>query len=234
MDIVYSFYNDKRTSETTLKYSLRSIEKNFDNVSNVYILGHETSFKNVIHIPVKDCMSKGRNIFTKALTAAQTPEISDKFMFISDDHYILKPCEIENYPIYGNGTLDELMVSQGNAYKSIIQNTVNLLRSKDKPTLNYNIHCPAIFEKSKIIELNEAYPLQDSDIGFITKSLYFNHFGIKPDHQLRDCKIRRNATHSEIMVKINWRDCFSTGKEDSCPNILSFLEQMFPNKSKYE
>ncbi len=93
---------------------------------------------------------------------------------------------------------------------------------------------PAVFNKNKIIELHEAYPLSDGNIGFVTKSLYFNHFGMNPSVQIKDCKIRQNYSHEEIEGKIGSRDCFSTGKEDSCPNIVSYLESKYPNKSKYE
>ncbi len=235
MDLIYPYHNDKRTGELCLKYSLRSVEMHFGQaIDNVYIVGDKTDFKNVIHITVTDYMSQARNIWAKILMGALNLDISEKFMVMSDDHFITKPQPDSHYPVCANGTLEELCISQGNSYKVILQNTIKLLREKGKPTINYNIHCPAVFNKNKVIELHEAYPLSDGNIGFVTKSLYFNHFGIKPDVQIKDSKIRQNYSHEEIEGKIGSRDCFSTGKEDVCPNIVSYLDKKYPNKSKYE
>ena len=228
MDIVYPFRHDPQIGNLTLKYSIRSVRKHFTDIGNIYVIGADPQMPGIIHIPTKDDSGYARNIFNKMLQIANTKEVSEDLMMIMDDHFMLKSGPVDLYPLYANNTLQQLAPTQGNVYKLIIQNTIRLLKEKDKSTRNYNIHCPAIFNKAKLRELAEAYPLLESNMGFILKSLYFNHFDIPAQFEIADCKIKRDWQHLQIESKIAGRDCFSTGKEKECPNILSFLEKLYP------
>ena len=229
MDIVYTFKYDNRSFNTQLKYSLRSVEKFLKGFRNVYVIGFNCNLKNIIHIEHSDIFSPGKNIITKLLFMADLKELSEDFFYMADDHFILKDIGINNYPYYSNGTLTELLKTQRNTYSQNIKNTLQLFPDGR----NFNIHCPIIYNKEKLKELRGKYDLSHP-LNYLTKSLYGNHFNLYEGKEIKDCKIRTNFQVDEILNRISGRDCWSTGKEWECPNIISALNLLYPQKSIFE
>lgn len=237
MDIVYTYRYEKRSQNRQLRYSLRSIEKHLIGVGEVFVIGFPCGMKGVRYIEHHDNFSAARNIMMKLQIIARTEEVSEDFLYIADDHYLLKSMEAKDYPYYVNGMLQDLYKTQNNAYRAMIKNTYEALELRQLPTLNYNIHTPIIYNKTKLRKLAEMYDL-NNPLNYLLKSLYMNTFHgltIEPELQeLKDCKIRTNFEPEEIKSRIAARTCWSTGKESYNENIGKVLEELYPNKSKYE
>ncbi len=227
MDVVYAFAYTPQSKTKQLVYSLRSIEKHLKGFRNVYIIGADPALPNTIHIPATDLKSPATNIKDKLLIACNHPDISEDFLYISDDHYLLQDQEISTYPNYISGMLLDLARIQKNAYKQYVANTARLLGGG----VNYNVHAPIIYNKAKLIEAVNKYPW--NQLGFIMKSLYGNVHNL-PGTTLADLKISRNIPIEEMMGKISGRPVFSSGKEWEAKNVGLLLAQLFPDKSKFE
>lgn len=236
MDVVYSFRYDSKAYNKQLKYSLRSVEKHLKGVRRVFVIGFPPQMPGVIHVEHTDLFSAAKNILSKIMRAVDHVGVSEDFLYMADDHYLLQDVNIQDYPYYVNGTLTELLRTQKMGYGQIIKNTIKALAPMNSQQ-NYNVHCPIIFNKAKLIELSKAYDFK-APLGFLTKSLYMNHFAsqFKPEQikSMKDCKLRTNFEVFEILKRIEGRDCFSTGHEWECPNIVKVLEKLYPEKSKYE
>lgn len=237
MDIVYTFRQDLQALNTQLKYSLRSVEKHFTGIGQVFVIGADPYLTNVTHIQFEDKFSPARNIWLKLLRAAHHPDISEDFLYMADDHFILQDCETRRFPYYVNGNLKDLAPTQRNGYKTIVDNTIKTLVSKGWRTLNFNVHAPIRYNKTKLRMLATLYP-DLPPLGVVTKSLYMNtfehDFRFTTFEPLKDCKIRSNIPLEEMRKKIEGRPVFSTGKESDSPNITALLKELYPNKSDYE
>lgn len=239
MDIVYTFRQDIHALNNQLKYSLRSVEKHLKGVGNVFIIGAKPYLNDAIHIPYDDIHSPARNIALKLLAAANNPDVSEDFLYMADDHFILKSFGISSFPYFHNGTLMGLIHAQRNTYKQILINTINALHKRDSINIamNFNVHSPIVYNKTKIRQLHTIYDFTHP-MGFVFKSLYMHtfrdSFSGKTFEQLSDCKIRSDIPLFEMRDRIKDRPVFSTGKEYQCPNIYALLKELYPDKSKYE
>lgn len=233
MDLVYTFRYDRRSWNNQLIYSLRSAEKHLKGIDKVYVIGFTPKLRNLIHIEHTDIFSPAKNILKKLLRMADTKELSKDFIYMADDHFLTEDVEAASYPYYSNGLLSELLETQKNGYRMIIKNTIKGL-PPGKPARNYNIHCPIVYNKDRIKELAAAYGNFNEPLGYLAKSLYCNHFDLYQGKELKDCKIRQNFNLEDIDRRVDGRGVFSTGKENECPNIMTFLKLKFPDKSSFE
>ncbi len=237
MDVVYTYRYDSRSQNKQLRYSLRSIEKHLSGIGNVIVIGFPCGMPGVKYLEHHDNFGAARNIMGKLQAAANEPQISEDFFYIADDHYLLKSMQVEDYPYYVNGTLQTLYKTQTNAYRAMIKNTYEALEARQFTSVNYNVHSPIIYNKTKLRKLAETYDL-NNPLGYLAKSLYMNTFlDVMLDLDIRvmtDCKIRTNFEPEEIKRRIEGRDVWSTGKEWQHENIGKVLEELYPNKSKWE
>lgn len=233
MDIVYAYRHDPRSGNAQIIYSLRSVEKHLSGVGKVFVIGTNPKLPGVYFIPHEDNLSAAKNISNKLQAIAHNDKVSDGFLYISDDHYLLKDMEAKDYPIYFNGTLRDLMLTQRNSYKAFIKNTAEALEAKGLTTYNFNVHCPVIYNKSRLRELASIHDLTNP-LGYLSKSLYLNTFKPYEIFRQADCKIRTDFSIVEIAHRIEGRDCWSTGQEWKCPNIEKALSELYPDKSKWE
>lgn len=231
MDVVYTLKYDALSGINQLIYSLRSIDKYLIGFRNVYVIGASPGDLKVIHIPATDLNTAAKNIMDKMLIACNHPDISENFLYIADDHFLLQSANISNYPYYTDGSLQELYSRQQNGYKAVVQNTIDALNGKAQR--NYNIHCPIIYNKKMLKEVVSQYDWNKPK-AYLLKSLYCNHLDLYQRNELKDLKISRNLPPDHIMTKIKDRTVFSTGKEFKCEEVMKILKRLFPEKSRFE
>lgn len=235
MDLIYTHRYDNKSFNTQLKYSLRSVEKYMKGIDRVIVVGFDPMLSGVEHIEFEDLKSPARNIYNKLMYVARRSDISEDFIYMADDHFLCAPVNADHYPYYSNGTLEGLYRTQNNGYRIIIKNTLDILRSAGKDTRNFNIHCPIRYNRTLLRDVDEYYRDRiDSPLWVLLKSVYCNHLMLYEQNELKDCKIRSNLSDGEIERRIYGRDCFSTGREWINPNIIKYLRNKYPEKSKYE
>src|SRR3990167_383632 len=228
IDIVYTYKFDPHTTNRQLIYSLRSLEKHLKgNIGKVFVIGADPELFHVAHIPADDTKSAAINIKDKLLIACNHPDISDDFLYVADDHYLLSDVEIEKFPVYSNGTLANLSRTQNNTYKQNVIETMKYIPEGK----NYNIHAPIIYNKEKLKDIIEETVWQP--LGLLIKSLYCNRLELQ-GKELSDCKISRAISIEEMRGRIVNRPVFSTGREKTIKQLRQFMDELYPIKSKYE
>lgn len=221
--------------DNELRYSLRSVEKHLSGVRQVVIVGERPKFlKNVHHIPYPDRNfgNRNRNIYEKILQAAKAEEVSEDFYCSSDDIFLLQDFDVNTFPCFQRGPLAEQIGSCERSYRNTLINTEKALQVKELPTVNFNLHSPFIFNKYDFLRVMRLYK-QEIAHGYAVKSLYANSLQLQGEY-LQDCKPKQPLTRTEITAVIAGRPFFSIG--DTCldSTMKSFLQEQYPEKSRWE
>jgi hypothetical protein len=178
IDIVYPLGSGSIWQNNELRFSLRALEKNLKGYRNIYVVGVKPPWiKNVIHIPFPDQLVNNAdgNITRKVLRVCQEADLSDDFLFINDDHFILKPIEASQIPPYHKGDLNNFPKGyfEQSFWRGRLWRTKNVLQEKGYPTLHFDAHVPIIFNKHRYPEVMSRFDFE-KNIGFTMKSLYGN------------------------------------------------------------
>lgn len=234
MDIVIPLYWHSHNNFTELRFALRSVERYLQGTKDVYIVGrHKPSWASdeLIRIPKSDVFTPALNIRDKLYYASTKNHVSDEFLYMNDDHYLLEEFDIETFPYFYSGTLVERMYEKrNNPYSNNLEQTIKALMPK--PTKNFDIHVPMRVEKKKMSGLIDAYVW--SPPGFVIKSLYCNTYGIAGIN-VNDCVITRPVRDKKKLDgMLSGRSFFSTFDGAINDMIIGKLEELFPNKSRFE
>lgn len=225
IDIVYPIGKGSRWQNNEIRYSLRSVQKHLKNVGNIWIIGELPQFlQNVNFIHHRDTATvPEENVRIKLLKACDKSEISDRFLFMNDDHFILADADAENYPYYFCSTIREAIKVRGMDNHGVrFQNTLSRLEAKTLPIKNFELHYPIIFEKQAFKD-TLGY-LEPKHLGYKLRSLYANTLNIQ-GKEVKDCKSREAPLEKAI--------CFST-LPIIAQGVQDWLKKIFPNRSIYE
>lgn len=191
-DALYPFHGD--TWE--LHQSIRLLRK-FTNVKNIYVVGDDPGL-DVIHVPFVQQDAKEINIWKKVLAGCFSG-ISERFLFINDDHFITGPTE---FPLVYGDMPDECSQQYFNAMGRTMQRLVDL----GKNDLYFDIHYPFFVEKSMFLECFQAF---NDGKEYIFKSAYCNFHGLEGDFcDDKKIKFLGNAAEYKAFIADTW--CFST------------------------
>lgn len=232
LDIVLPY---KKSETEELKYCLRSLE-NLPH-RNLYIIGEKENWfsekVNYRRVPGVTHLYKYENTMQNIVYGTKIPEVSENFILMNDDFFILKKITKLEYFHTGemNQNLQERFNRLGNTqYNKAISDTVALLRTMyvEKP-LNYSLHLPMIVSKTGIQLVNWLTNTNHSEI-YLSRSIYGNIFIKKSKKIERDVKINNL---DEIPEK---NQAFVSTGDDSFANgeIGKFLKRKFNKKSSYE
>jgi hypothetical protein len=223
-------YNDRSTQKhLELHMCLRSIEKHLNGVGNIFIIGHmPEGFINLIHIPCEDDPRnrfRDRNICSKIIAACKDRRVSDNFLMVHDDHFMLEDFEASEFPYYQCGPL---VPGQGQ-YAHTKENTISVLGECN----NYDTHSPILFNKEKFMR-SVALADWSKWYGYCLKTLYCVLNGIEGEYY-EDMKIRLPLKYEQIIEQISGRKWFSIGDRCFVDNgMKKVLEDLYSKPSKYE
>lgn len=228
MDLVYICRNGDNEE---LRYSIRSIEKNFPG-QRIIVAGYKPSWYCGEFIEVRDIGSKFSNIFNVMKYVAAHKDISSNFIFMNDDFFLLKP--ITRMPkLNGGSLLDKLnrykeLSGPVGTYVMLISKTYNrLVKSGIANPVDYDIHVPMHFNKKKLLSIVDGKTLP--------RSMYGNIFQV-PGKEISD--VKRYNHRSKLSVRspqsIDNLLFISTDDKSFQELRVELLEEMFPEPSKYE
>jgi hypothetical protein len=241
LDVVYVLGSGSNWHNTEIRFSLRSIEQNLQNVGKVFVVGECPSFlQNVIHIKAPDifdpAINADGNIITKVLAACKDKRLSDDFLFINDDHLVLQTINIENVPPIHKGDMSTFKANyfDNNFWRGRLKRTMQVLQKKGYSCLHFDCHTPILFNKYKFPEIVNTFDYK-TDIGYTMKSLYGNV--MYPDGEFFMDQKRTVFKHY-ILEQLNERLAIPTfmsfndkGLNDS---LKWWLIDKFRSKSSYE
>lgn len=227
MDIVIPLCATSHRDNIELRYCLRSIEKHLSGIGNIYIMGTKPQWAvNVIEVQATDkpgSENKAENIYNKILLACSNG-LSEEFIHMHDDHFIIKPIAANEFPYHHKGIINIENRNCSDSYLMTIRNTMKLLPG----AINFNVHSPIRYLK-KNFPLPYVYPRY----GYLLKTLYCNTYGIEGTYA-PDCKIKDKKSATQIKELINNRLYFSIGDGAFSGEIIKVLDELYPEKSKYE
>lgn len=231
-----------RWGDQELKYCLRSIEKHLTGYGHIFIIGHKPAFLNdkVIHIPASDedkTFWKERNIFNKIMIACGDERVTEDFLFMNDDHFLLCNFIGNGFPYYYSGYLMEYS-DRPDQYGNSAKNTYDIMKVKNELARYWDIHCPIIYNKTMFVQLS-VYDW-NKKYGYCIKSLYCEHhnidayYGEDTGWEYPDLKINEAISSTLINKLIDGRLFFSIGNRAFDGGIVNVLGELYPSRSKYE
>ena len=229
MDFVY-ICKDGINEE--LKYSIRSVTSSFPN-SNIWVVGGKPDWYIGNYIEVEQKDSKYKNAVKNLEIICSSQEISESFILMNDDFYIVKKIDkIEDF--HGGFLLDKINLYQklnGNSqYTRKLSRTYNKLKALGfENPLDYELHIPMIMEKEKLKTIIE---LLDQ---FLWRSIYGNKFNIGGT-QMEDVKVY--TTGPLVLKSYNLNidsHTYLSSADSSFNNIFNkILKDKFNKKTKFE
>jgi len=223
-----------------LRYSIRSVEQNFKDLDKIYIVGHRPRWlQNIVHIDAKDPYrtNKDGNLINKLIMASVHPDISDKFINISDDQYMMNPVTTEDlqHPIIDNSHIQFIPGAKLNRWQSRLKRTVEVLKRNGFNHDCYEAHSPYLLDSKDFMSTLMQYDY-GVDIGYCGNTLYFNTIRAKGRMKTNFDLVRINKPleldvlkgklgHSKFLNHTN------KGLND---NLKKILQEKFPNPSGYE
>lgn len=231
--IVIPLGNGSRWNNTELRYCLRSITKHLTGYADIFIVGEKPEWlTGCIHIPCPDygdkTYHKERNIFEKIMAACKDERVTEDFLFMNDDHFLLQDFEAGKFPYYCHGWLNEFMTVTD--YKHTVRNTIEWNYGEDCPY--FDIHCPIVYNKQNFIH-HMRNPDWSIRFGYCIKTMY-GHLNIGKATEYPDLKINEVYSSDQIRKLITGRPWFSIGDKAREGGLLRVLNELYPHKSKYE
>jgi hypothetical protein len=224
IDVAIPYRTDYPHKE--LLYCLRSLEKYVADLGRVILVGDLPNIiKGVTHIPAKDESSyqwAARNIYRKLKLAT---EISNTFLVVHNDHFLLSEVEGEKYPYYQRGLINPAGKPFG--YLKLLENTLEVFPgAKD-----FDVHCPILMtgeglSKLEILDWSKPY-------GYGVKTAYCELNSIEGE-QFVDLKIKSPMLKDDILKLLEGRHVFSTGSGAYTGQMEKALKHLYPRTSKFE
>jgi hypothetical protein len=241
IDVVYVLGTGSNWSNNEIRFSLRSLEKNLKGMGRVFIVGELPDFiQGVVHIQHPDeygpAIPDG-NIIKKVLRAIADPSLSENFLFINDDHVLLKPVVAEKIPYFHKGDLNSFPDSyfeNKNRWRKTLKRTRDVLNFKGLTALHFDCHTPMLINKTLFPEVMGQFDY-GVDKGYTMKSLYANSAGVKPILLEGQKKVVfEHYTKSQLDERL--KSCSFLSFNDGGLNLelKIWLNEKFPKMSKYE
>lgn len=175
MDIVWPYITSLNPKE--LEYSIKSVK--YLEHNREIVVGDkplfETSVEHVKPPIVRWSMLSPHHDVINKLNHVCALDISDDFIFMNDDFFVLSPAEV---PVAHRGTLDEHIAGRrlNDAYTKHLKKTNEFLKSQGiKEPLSYELHLPIIYNKHKLKQLYDTIiPMITHAAPMLTRSLYGN------------------------------------------------------------
>jgi hypothetical protein len=229
MDFVYIC---KEGINEELKYSIRSVIESFPD-SNIWVVGGKPDWYVGNYINVEQKESKYKNAVENLKTISTSDQISESFVLMNDDFYIIKKIhKIENF--HGGYLLNKINLYQklnGNSqYTRKLSGTYKKLKALGfENPLDYELHVPMIMEKEKlkiILELIDQ---------FLWRSIYGNKFEVGGT-EMQDVKVYTSGPLVLKSYNLNIDShTYLSSADSSFNNIFNkILKDKFNKKTKFE
>jgi hypothetical protein len=229
MDFVY-ICKDGNNEE--LRYSIRSVVESFPD-SKIWVVGGKPTWYTGNYIEVSQNLSKYRNAIENLKALCNSEHISDKFVLMNDDFYILK--NIDSIKDYHGGLLLEKInlyqkLNSNSNYTRKLAATYKKIKSLGiENPLDYELHIPMVMEKEKLKQT------LDHNYQFLWRSIYGNVFNVGGE-QMEDVKVYAKGPLVLKSYNIKKDDHIYLSSADTSFDIIfnNILKKQFTKKTKYE
>ena len=227
-DIVYLLKNDYEDTEE-LKYSLRSVCKNWDYRKVVFVGGTCPAVQPDLYIPDnQEGATKWQRSMHSLQLALECEELTEDIWLFNDDFFIMERPEILGTELnYFGGTLEkrvaDLRKRVGNSrYTRELEACRGELLSRGKDALNFALHMPMLVNRAKALQLFQKKPNLK-----MFRSYYGNFYAI-PCVYSPDCKVYDLTSVPNSPLLSTTDEAFQKGQ------VGGFIKACFPEPCKYE
>jgi len=221
-----------------LRYSMRSVEKNYQGKAKLTIIGDRPIwFKgHVIRQSRVNVGDRGfqrglRDVLAKMDTLSRHPDVQDEFVWMMDDVFMVQPCTYADLVIPRAG--GRIRSSKHNRWQAIKTNTAARLERNGHTTYDYGTHLPHHVEKAKLAEMFKVWkPL---DHLFLWEVVYGNLYRGKPQSHVPFLR-RTKDQHSNVTYN-RWarqNSFFNLAQNGWGNQIRNWLIDRFPERAAGE
>lgn len=238
IDVVYAVGPYSQYGDTELRYSLRSLEMHGCGLRDLWIIGHCPEWiRPDHHLRIPDFSGNPHACTAlKVLVACAQPELTEQFVFMSDDFFVVGDVDLIEIPFYHRGLLTRVAVHHGGAYQQALRNTNGALSERGYPTNCYEAHAPMRIERDRFGDALGRYEWQHPRRAhwLLWRSLYANTLRVKGTYT-RDVKLfSERETIDEFVTRATSQGLFfSTGPQLSRA-MIGGLDVLFPEPSRWE
>lgn len=235
MDVVWVCRNGPNEE---LRYSIRSVVANMPH-NDILVVGGKPDWYTGPFFPVETFINNRRstnkyaNVKNNLQQLVDSLQVSNEFIFMNDDFYIMQPLDRLQY--YHNGLFDDKLktfklYAPNASYVKMLQRTKSVLDGLGiKDPLDYTLHIPMLYHKNK---LAQVLPYDGS-----TRTLYGNVHKIG-GRQIEDVKVhpKRQSPHApEPFDYMNNETPFLSTADTMFHTVKkNLLGKVFTQPSKYE
>lgn len=232
LDVVY-ICRDGENEE--LRYSIRSVVQNLPH-AKIWVVGGKPSWYKGNHIKVRQNKSKFQNAKANMEAITLSDEISDDFILMNDDFFIVSPIDEVKY--YHAGPLQRkldyfLSTHPGSQYTALLYKSMKTLNNLGiKRPLDYALHIPVIMNKQK---LRDILPLSIS-----WRLAYCNIYKVggqlidAPKSSTKDVKMYLKDNLVTDVSENPLSQFYLSTDDRSFVELETIFKEKFPNPSKYE
>ena len=229
MDFVYIC---KDGDNEELRYSIRSVDASFPE-ANIWVVGGKPGWYVGNYIKVPQNLTKYKNAFYNLKSITESEAISESFVLMNDDFYIVK--KIDSINTYHGGSLLEKIklyqkINSNSGYTRKLSATYKKVVSLGiENALDYELHVPMIMEKEK---LKEILKYQDQ---FLWRSIYGNLFNVGGE-QIEDVKVYTKGPLVLKSYNLKKEEHIYLSSADTSFDLIlnNILKEQFITKTKYE
>lgn len=240
IDVVYVLGTGSAWKNNEIRFSLRSLAANLKKFGKIWVVGECPEFlKNVKHIPFPDTLINNAdgNIIRKVLRVCQEEDLSEDFLFINDDHLVMRSTVACMIPPYHKGDLTKFSQEyfEKDFWRGRLYRTRNILVKKGLPALHFDCHTPIVMNKKLFPEVISQFDYE-KHIGYTMKSLYGNSVYHQEAVKLIGQKttLFRPMTTSDIRKETEQRQFVSFNDRGLTAALKQWLVETFPKASPYE
>ena len=224
MDYVYTC---RSGDNEELRYSIRSVLKNAPR-GQIWLVGGKPDWYLGNFIEVKPKGNAIENVRTSLRKITESENISEEFVLMNDDFFIMN--EVESIDYFYSGTLRDKILTRRSMFRNSLyvnyldKSYTSISRKGIKEPLDYELHLPMRMEKKKLGEV--------LDLPGLWRSNYGNIYSVGGT-QKADVKIYNNYTFLHEHLDQDNSTHLST-EDLSFKVLLPRLEKEFPDISPYE
>ncbi len=237
MNILIPLGTGSNWQDNELRYCIRSIQKHLKKFNHIVIIGHKPKWlkpdESLVYVPFPEIASsrnKEKNIHRKILHAINSGFMKGNFLFMNDDHFLLKDFEADEFPFHHKGPMKANSLPSGNTYRRTIENTIEFLRKRwVLNPLNYDTHCPIVYNSE--LYLKYLGRVEFPAFGYCIKSMYANQARLIGGYY-PDLKLGRLEDGWQDQLKD--RLYFSIAVKSCGDELERYLQSIYPDKSPWE
>lgn len=227
-DVVYVF---KGGESEELKYSIRSVVKNFPYNRIVVYSGKPKGLNPDLYVPYSQHgTGKISRVVHTMEAIAINDELTEDIWLFNDDFFIMQPYKEDSLPLC-NGTIYDVVnrieksrLGHASKYTDILKITADYLMKNGKSIISYASHTPLLMNREKMKEIFRVFP---NEMSF--RSAYGNYWEIGgrigPDVKI--IHMDEEPNREAPFLSTNDRS-FSMGR------VGEYIREQFPEPSQYE